>query len=234
MSLKQRLAAKEFVIATNIGGANPDAVEMLSGAGGDMAFIDCERSGIGLDMAGHLIRAARAAAIPAVVRSWSKDPAVLVQYLDQHADGIVVPHINSRKEAEDVVEVVRYGCGGAAEKKIVGAQIETRAAISAAEELAKVPGIDFYFIGPNDLAYEMTGTRGAKTAEVREAVQYAAEKLRIAGKPFGMPCPIDDIAPFKALGATVLYYPLEWLIKGGLEQLRQAIARSAAIATPLP
>jgi 2-keto-3-deoxy-L-rhamnonate aldolase RhmA len=223
--LKEKLAARQFVIATNIGGANPDAIEMLARAGGDMAFVDCERSGIGLDMAGQLIRAARAAGIPGIVRSWSKDPALLVQYLDQNADGIVVPHINSRKEAEDIVEVVRYGCGAAAEKKIIGAQIETRAAVSASDELARVPGIDFYFIGPNDLAYEMTGTRGARTAEVDKAIQHTAGKLSAAGKPFGMPCPIDEIDQFRKLGATVLYHPLEWLIKAGLRELRQAIER---------
>jgi 2-keto-3-deoxy-L-rhamnonate aldolase RhmA len=73
--IKMKLACGEPVIAVNVGG-NPDVVEMLGRYGTDMAFIDCERTGLGLNTATQLIRAARASGLPSVVRSWSREPEV--------------------------------------------------------------------------------------------------------------------------------------------------------------
>jgi hypothetical protein len=49
--LKQKLARGDVAIAVNLGGRNPDIVEHLARLGADVAFIDCERTGIGLDAA---------------------------------------------------------------------------------------------------------------------------------------------------------------------------------------
>ena len=92
--LKQRFHDLQPVIAVNVGGRNPDVMAALANAGVHAAFIDCERSGIGLDVATELIRAAKVTGLTSLVRSWSKDPAVLVQFMDRQVDGLVVPHIN--------------------------------------------------------------------------------------------------------------------------------------------
>ena len=221
-AVKDKLRRGEVVIAVNVGGRNPDIVEQLARCGADVAFIDCERTGIGLDAATDLIRAARAARMPAVVRSWSKAPEVLVRYLDRKADGIVVPHVDSAGEAAAIVELVRYACGDAAAQKLVIVQIETRAAVQAVDALAAVAGIDVLLIGPNDLAYEMTGRRGARTPEVEAAIAQVAARLRQAGRPFGMPARLAELAQFRALGASFLYYPVEWLLERALEELTRA------------
>jgi hypothetical protein len=39
-----------------------------------------------------------------------------------------------------------------------------------------------------------------------------------------MPARLDEIARFRSLGATFLYYPVEWLLERGLEELRRTIA----------
>lgn len=222
--IKEKLSRGEVAIAVNLGGDNPDIVEHLARLGADVAFIDCERTGIGLDAATDLIRAARAAGLPCVVRSWSRAPEVLVRYLDRKADGIVVPHIDSAEEAASVVDVVRYACGAAAASKLVFVQIETKAAVKAIDAMAAVPGVDAFLIGPNDLSYEMTGTRGARTAEVEQAIEHVAARLRHAGRAFGMPARLNEIARFRSLGATLLYYPVEWLLERGLDELKRTIA----------
>jgi len=219
--LKDRMANGGVVIAVNLAGDNPDIVEPLLKSGADIAFIDCERTGIGLDAATRLIAAARAAGLPAVVRSWSRAPEVLVQYFDRKADGVVVPHVDSAEEAEAIVEVVRYACSGAVADKLLVVQIETPAAVSAVDAMAAVKGVDVFLIGPNDLAYEMTGTRGARTPEVKQAVESVASRLQHAGRAFGMPARLEEIAAFRALGATFLYYPVEWLLERALSELRR-------------
>jgi 2-keto-3-deoxy-L-rhamnonate aldolase RhmA len=222
--VKEKLRRGEVAIAVNLGGHNPDIVEHLQRLGADVAFIDCERTGIGLEAATDLIRAARAAGLPCVVRSWSKDAEVLVRYLDRKADGIVVPHVDSAEEAAAIVELVRYACGDAAAGKLVSVQIETKAAVKAVDAMAAVPGVDVFLVGPNDLSYEMTGKRGARTPEVNQAIEHVASRLRHAGRAFGMPARLAEIAHFRSLGATFLYYPVEWLLERGLEELKRTIA----------
>ena len=225
LKIKMKIAAGEPVVAVNVGGANPDIVEALARLGADIAFIDCERTGIGLDVATQLLRAARASGIAAVVRSWSKDPEVLVQYLDRKADGIVVPHVDSASEAAAIVELVRYACGKGAEDRLVVVQIETRAAVKAVDELAKVEGVDVFLIGPNDLAYDVAGTRGAKMPEVDAAIDHVCARLCAAGKRFGMPSRLEDIKQFQARGCSFLYYPVEWLLERAMVELKKSLQR---------
>jgi hypothetical protein len=40
-----------------------------------------------------------------------------------------------------------------------------------------------------------------------------------------MPARLDEIADFRALGATFLYYPVEWLLERALAELRGATDR---------
>ena len=58
---QQRLKDGKTVIAVNVAGKNPDVMQALSKSGAHMAFIDCERTGIGIDAATELIRAAKLA-----------------------------------------------------------------------------------------------------------------------------------------------------------------------------
>jgi 4-hydroxy-2-oxoheptanedioate aldolase len=225
-AVKQKMARGEVAVVVNLAGHNPDLLEPLARWGADVAFIDCERTGIGIDAASDLIRAARAARLPAVVRSWSRAPEVLVQYFDRKADGIVVPHIDSAAEAASVVDVVRYACGeSAAREKLVVVQIETPAAVAAVDAIAAVPGIDVVLLGPNDLSYEMTGIRGNMTTEVEQTIEHLAARLRAAGRVFGMPARLEQVARFRALGATFLYYPVEWLIERALQELQRETGR---------
>ena len=218
--LKQRFRNQQPVIAVNVGGRNPDVMAVLAKAGAHAAFIDCERTGIGLDVATELIRAAKVVGLTTLVRSWSKDPAVLVQFMDRQVDGLVVPHINCAQDAVDVVELVRYACGNdKASSKIIIVQIETRQAIEALDEIIAVPGVDAYLIGPNDLAYSMMGQRSARTPDVLAAITGIAKRLKAAGKPFGLPVKIEELPDFLASGGSLLYYPIEWLLTSALTDL---------------
>lgn len=216
---QQRLRDGATVIAVNLGGRNPDVMGALARGGAHIAFIDCERTGIGLDAATDLIRAARVAGLSPMVRSWSRDPAVLVQYLDRQVDGLIIPHVDTAAQAEEAVEVVRYACGDQAHEKSVIVQIETALAVSHLDELLRVEGIDAFLIGPNDLAYSLTGRRGANTPEVVAAVEKVSIRLRAEGRRFGMPATWRDLAQFRARGATLLYFPIEWLLDRALAEL---------------
>lgn len=221
-ALKERFARGESVITVNLGGANPDAVDMLARFGAHLAMVDCERTGLGLDAATDLLRAARAAGIPAVVRSWSHQQEVLVQFLDRKASGLIVPRIETADQAKAVVETVKYACQDADERLVI-LQIESRAGIAQAKAIAAVPGVDAILIGPTDLAYDMTGQKFKVTDEVHAALDGLCATLRAAKMPFGMPVNMGDYERFKARGATLVYYPLYQLVERGLLELRQRL-----------
>jgi 4-hydroxy-2-oxoheptanedioate aldolase len=220
--IKQRLRDGETIVTVNLAGANPDLMEPLQRFGADLAFIDCERTGIGIDMATHMIRAARACGLTSVVRSPTDDPATLVQFLDRKAGGLVIPHVDTPQQAAAVVELTRYACADAAQRLVI-VQVETRKAVECIDELAKVEGVDAFLIGPNDLAYDLTGKRGASTPEVEQALDHVCARLKSAGRRFGMPSRVSELPLFRKRGCTLLYYPIEWLVESSLGDLKKAL-----------
>lgn len=215
-SFASRLRARAPVTMVNIGGRNPDLVAVLARGGADAAFVDCERTGIGLDAAAEAILAARACGLPAVVRSHSASGPELVRFLDRGADGLVVPHITSVQQVREAVEVMRYACGAEAQDRSLVIQVETRGALQALEEIAAVPGVDAFLLGPNDIAHEFSGQRGLHTDASREAIEQACATLHRLGRSFGYPARVQDLALFRRRGATLRYVAIDWLVEAGL------------------
>ncbi|MBB3180936.1 aldolase/citrate lyase family protein [Variovorax sp. Sphag1AA] len=219
---KNRLAAGLPVFAVNPGGRNADTIASLARYGVHAAFIDCERSGIGLDAAAELLFAARAAGLPSIVRTHSADPAEMVRFLDRGADGLVVPHCDSVADATAAVDLIRFACGKNADQKVLIVQIETKNAVENLEAITGVPGIDAFLIGPNDLAWDVCGERGAKNAQMTKIVDDVCRRLRAMGKRYGMPGPMAELPQFRDRGCTLVYYAMDWLIEAGMRELRGA------------
>ena len=127
--------------------------------------------------------------------------------LDNGAFGIVVPMVNSREEAEAVVAAARYAplgkrsVGGflhavnfgtdpgtyydrANDEVLVVVQTEHVDAVERADEILSVPGIDAFFIGPNDLLKSM-GRKPAMDSDDPEFVA-AIDHLLAMGRKHGV------------------------------------------------
>jgi 2-keto-3-deoxy-L-rhamnonate aldolase RhmA len=59
------------------------------------------------------------------------------------------------------------GCRGANRETFLTVQIETRAALANVEEMAKVKGVDIFFIGPGDLGWRLSKEGCGNTAVPR-------------------------------------------------------------------
>lgn len=153
--------------------ASPESVEMAGWAGWDHCVIDCEHAPIDNAMLPHMLRAAR---IPAYVRVPNSNAESIQGALDNGADGVIVPRLQSAAEARRVVEAARFFPHGkrgvnhmvraaryslepvtdylanSAERTRVIVQIETAPALAEVEEIAATPGVDELFIGPYDLS----------------------------------------------------------------------------------
>ncbi len=185
---------------------SPALVEMCAFAGFDFVVIDNEHGSSDLQTTEHMLRAARASGIVALVRCLPHD---ISRLLDMGASGIQVPMVETPEQARDLVAQVRYpmpgGAGGrrgsAFSTRAAGygafggpahtqrsndgiglvLMIETPRGIANAHAIASVPGVDAVFIGPNDLSHTMGHENRWSDAPVQQAIEGALREIGRAG-----------------------------------------------------
>jgi 2-dehydro-3-deoxyglucarate aldolase/4-hydroxy-2-oxoheptanedioate aldolase len=154
-----------------------DNVIMFGRAGVDCLIIDCEHGNMSMETAGTMVSVARQFPVTPLLRVPGNDLIWIKKVLDTGADGIMIPMINSREEAESAISYCKYppegvrglGAGRATNSFVDGneyfnranndimiiIQIEHYKAVEQIEEILSVPGIDVAFIGPYDLSVSM-------------------------------------------------------------------------------
>jgi 4-hydroxy-2-oxoheptanedioate aldolase len=152
-----------------------ETVEMLGAAGLGLLVLDCEHGPADLVELRQHIALAQLGGMSVLVRVGDAEPALVLRALDQGAEGIIAPHIDSAEQAADLVASVHYpprgrrgfaaygraggfGTRSAQEHHAqqAGAAVivmfESPAAAVAAEQILGVDGVDGYLIGTSDLA----------------------------------------------------------------------------------
>jgi len=173
--VKRKLHSGEPAIGSWLSLCSPVAAELMAPIGWDWLVVDAQHSPVGFETMVNCFRAIQlGGAIPMARVPWN-DTVWIQRTLDAGALGLVVPMINSAKEAEQVVANMKYGpigvrsSGGsrvsayvdgdyvtfAQQNLTVIVMIETITAAENAEAILSVDGVDGCFIGPNDLALSM-------------------------------------------------------------------------------
>jgi 4-hydroxy-2-oxoheptanedioate aldolase len=175
-SLRRRLLGGETLYGLFIKPPATALMEMCAAAGFDFALIDGEHgTGDALEWENH-VRAGESFGMPSVVRVGSHHPIEILRALDVGAQGILVPHLNSKAEAEAIVRAAHYPPIGrrglatstragrhtfsnlkehlrsAQENTLIAVQVEDPEGIEHVDAIASVPYIDCVFIGPSDLS----------------------------------------------------------------------------------
>jgi 4-hydroxy-2-oxoheptanedioate aldolase len=203
---KQRLGKQQQIgfFATF---GSPELTEMLSACGFDWALIDTEHSPIELPNVVDHMRAIERAGIPALVRPAWNDTVLIKRILDQGAQTLLIPYVDTPEEAQAAVASVRFpphgvrGVSGSSRSSNYGltpgyfqkaeaelcliVQIESTRALAKIEAIAAVPGVDAVFIGPSDLAASMGHIGNAQHPDVQAAIDDGFRRLKAAGKPTG-------------------------------------------------
>jgi len=176
--------------------------------GFDWLVLDTEHSPIDLTTAVHCLQAISTTSTSPMVRVAWNDPILIKRALDAGAYGLVVPMVNTREEAERAVRATRYppqgdrSVGGvrprlyggadyvehANEEILLVVQIEHIEAVRNAREILSTPGVDAYFVGPNDLASSMglQGTPFLQDPRFQEALASVLRVARELGVPAGI------------------------------------------------
>jgi 4-hydroxy-2-oxoheptanedioate aldolase len=226
--LKHRVQAGEVLFGTFVNLGSSLTAEIVGAAGYDWALIDLEH-GAG-DEREALFQMQALEHTPAVplVRIESLNRPRVHRVLDFGAAGIMVPRVDTVEQAQDAVSCMRFqprGIRGVAqmnracefgksfqdyldngESQLLGiVQIESPLAVSNAEAIAALEGVDVLFVGPVDLSHSMGIPGLIEHPQFIEALQIVASAVKKSGKAAGilLRSP-DDAARHLAMGYTFL------------------------------
>ena len=125
--------------------------------------------------------------------------------LDIGAEGVLIPWVNNKKDAEVAVSSTRYaprglrGCGPrraamfdpnyfetADEEILVVVQIETKESVKNIEKICSVEGVDVTYIGPADLSASYGHLGNMSHPEVQNAIDKVYDATIAAGLATGV------------------------------------------------
>jgi len=161
-----------------INSASPVIASQLSFSGYDWLLVDTQHGPMDFLTLSAMINGIHLGKSKVMVRvgGYSDRPGIQ-QALDLGADGILIPYINTRQEAEEGVSCCLYPTQGtrsvyfpgactnaegllgyvpnANKNIIVALQVETASCIRNIEEICAVKGVNIAFLGQNDLCMSM-------------------------------------------------------------------------------
>lgn len=210
--LKQNLndAAHRASLGVFIGFPSTQLVEMAGYNGFDVVVIDNEHGMLSAENVEHMVIAAESAGVTPLVRVVSSEPTEILKAMDRGAHGVHVPQVNSKAEAERVVEAVKYtpmGKRGAAfsmraarygtipiqeyleranQESLICVHIESEQAMNNLQDILSVPGIDLAYIGPTDLSVSLGYGGDMNHPEVLKAIDEIHTTARGAGVKVGI------------------------------------------------
>jgi 2-keto-3-deoxy-L-rhamnonate aldolase RhmA len=243
-AFKTRLVAGEPLLGTFVKTPHPSVVEVLAQTGLDCLCLDAEHAPFDRADLDRGLMAARAGAMPALVRVASGQPHEILSALDLGAAGVLVPHVRSAAEAKAAVRACHYGAGGRgyaggtrasgyvsppigdrlkvarAETSIV-LQIEDVEALDQLDAIAAVPDIDAIFIGRIDLTVAL-GETDPKAPRVMTAVSDIIAACRAAGRTVGLFTPdLSELDTWRGQGASLFLLGADHgFIRAGAAKLR--------------
>lgn len=222
-AFRARLCAQQPLLGTFVKSPGVHGVEVLGEAGLDFVVLDAEHAPWGRADIDHALLAARAQGLAALVRV--QGMADILNALDCGAAGVLVPHVRDAAAAAAAVQACRYrggsrgfsnspragrygGVGLAAHVQAgdagttVVAMLEDPQAVAQAPAIARVEGIDAFFLGRGDLTVAL-GQTSTEAPEVRAAIATLVAAVRAAGKPLcAFVGKVAEIPPLRALGVS--------------------------------
>jgi len=183
------------VIATS---DDPQLAELFGIASFDYYMLDAEHGLIDPVQALNVIRTCEIVNITPMIRIGSKDPKLVLQYLDAGMMGIMMPGLVTVEEVKMLVDAVKYAPLGkrglgfsrasghmaytstapeyinfSNEQTMAIIQFEDDKLLGVLPELCAVEGLDACVIGPRDLSLTMGFPDGPAHPEVQSAIDSA-------------------------------------------------------------
>ena len=249
-TFKRRLLAGETLIGCWCSLANPITTEVLGIAGFDWLLLDGEHSPNDVrTFIPQLMALKDSASAPIVRPSWN-ETVEIKRLLDAGFYNFLIPFVQTADDARRAVAATRYPPEGVRGVSVsqrsnrfgtvadyfrdvnaqicVLVQIESRAGLAAAAEIAAVEGVDGIFVGPSDLAAAFGHLGAPDHPSVQSAIAEIFAIAKAAGKPSGILAPIEaDARRYLAMGAGFVAVGSDLgVFRNATQQLRDRFARS--------
>ena len=225
-AFKAALAARQPQIGLWLALSEAYPAEVVANAGFDWLLIDGEHAPNDIRSIRNQMQAVKGAPAHPIVRPPVFDSVIIKQLLDIGVQTILVPMVETEKDAAAIVRATRYpphgirGVGSAlARASDFGAigdylatanaqicvllQVESPAGMDNIAAIAATEGVDGVFIGPSDLAATMGHLGNPSHPDVQAAIAAGIVKILAAGKAAGI-LAIDEALARRwlAAGAT--------------------------------
>ena len=224
--------------------ADPQIAELFGLAGFDYYMLDAEHGLMDVEQVVNVIRACEGVDMTPMVRIGSKDPKLVLQYLDAGMMGVMMPGLETVGEIKMLIDAVKYPPLGkrgmgitrasgyiavgeealeyihfSNDQTMVIPQFEDAALLDRFEEMISQPGVDAVVIGPRDLSLNMGFPDGPNHPEVQEMIDRVVAICRKAGVAAGITAGSRaDSANQVARGATMILAIAQWVILAGSKE----------------
>ena len=216
-----------------------EIIDFLGPLGFDSAWMECEHGPVDWEALGDMTRACDLWGMASITRCNANDAALITRTLDRGSMGIVLPHVNTREEAEAAVGAAKFAPWGIAECSAAGSPsecpttctsandqtmvvvlIEEVTALDNLDDILKVDGVDVFFVAPTDLAQTMGHIGNVGHPEVQSAIDDGIARIVSAGRTAGTLVNDDNVASYVEKGARFLMTSWNaWVARGGAEFL---------------
>ena len=244
--LKQLLNAGQVALGVGVRYARSwEIAAMMASAGFDFLFIDAEHSAYGLETVSDLCRAATTAGIVPLVRVPELQYSLLSRPLDVGAMGLVIPHVDTRAEVENIVAYTRYAPLGKrgmvsqiphtdftgvdveaytlwANSQLLNViMIESAEGVANLDSMLQIEGIDVVLVGSSDLSQELGIPGDYEHVKMVECYQHVLDICRRWRVTPGLAGVVDLnlVRHWREKGFRFLYCASEagLLVQGGKE-----------------
>ena len=192
--VKNRLAENGYVLGAFVASGSAMNCECLGVNGMDFVIIDAEHAQTSMESMVHMACASELYGMAALVRVCNpNDTTMMARLLDVGIHGLIVPMVETRAQADQIIHAVKYpplgmrGANGgrgprwgtienytrqANESLYTIMQCESRLGVENIEEICQTPGLDCIFVGTADLSQDMGHPGDVGSPEVAEAVDH--------------------------------------------------------------
>ena len=232
------------VVTSITGVLNADLADYLGPLGFDVIWFEGEHGPVDYADIPNLTRACDVWGVNSLVRVNRNTPGVIYRTLDQGAQGIVVPHVNTAAEARAVVEAAKFHPLGrrgmytgrqsyavpdyvtrANDETMVVVLIEDIVAVENLDEILQVDHIDAFLVAYSDLGQSMGHLESPPHPDVQATLDRAIRQIVAAGKVAGATVDDENLGRHLDLGVRFLHTAWErWMVSGARAYLERIAA----------
>tara|TARA_B100001094_G_scaffold84505_1_gene80810 strand:+ start:13661 stop:14422 length:762 start_codon:yes stop_codon:yes gene_type:complete len=239
---KLKNGKRAYVAAGNAHASDIDAFGHAAVESGiDGIWLEGEHGLVAPNNVGDLTRACDLWGLTSIVRINENSQGQIYRTLDLGAQGIVVPHVNTKEEAENVVAGGKFAPIGqrgmfgsrqgfgvnnffevANDLSLLVVLIEDIVAVQNLDTILEIDNIDVFFVAPSDLAQSMGYINDLGNKEVTKIIDNSLNKIIDSGRTAGTMCNLSNTNKFARMGVNFLFAGTgEWMANGAKQFVDQ-------------